>query len=78
MCPVGLCWEPLTLFLTPGLWSLSARVSTVPWGHVPWDRAGQGGHQGAPEPGRWAAGTPASKVNCQPCPPISRTIRQSC
>lgn len=29
-CPAGLCWEPLTLPLTPGLCSRSARVSTVP------------------------------------------------
>lgn len=55
---MGLCWDPLTLPLTPGLRGHSARVSTVPRGHIPWDCAGQGAI-GVPQgPG---GGTPASE-----------------
>jgi len=41
-CPAGLCREPPALSLTPGLRSHSARVRTVPRGHVPRGRAGRG------------------------------------
>lgn len=61
-CPVDLCWKPLALSLalplTPGLLICSAKVNTVPWGR---------GAAGCPV--WWAAGTPGSKGDWQPCPP---------
>lgn len=47
---------PLALPLNPGLRICSARVNTVPWGR------GAAGY-----PVWWAAGTPGSKADWQPC-----------
>lgn len=68
-CPTGLCWEPLTLSLTLGLQSRSARVSTVPRDHVPRDRAGQGGI-GVPQgPGGGLQGPQPSRTSDSPALP---------